>query len=139
MRQPSALDPLTNTQLNICAYRGWFGVLLALTCLIQLMIVGPNHWMINVILVIYLVAGSSYLFLALQKHFAPILLIISLALVIIAELLWIFSFAISVIVLLLVVYNVVIVILVYVEQVPAQLRKRKQALDAEETNWDGKI
>ena len=139
MRQPSALDPLTNSQLNICAYGGWFGVLLAVTCFIQLMIVGPNHWMINVILVIYLIAGASYLFLALQKYFAPILLIISLVLVIIAEILWIFSFAISVIVLLLVIYNVVMVILIYVEQVPSQLRKKKQALDAEEASWNDKI
>lgn len=139
MRKPSSLDPLTNSQLNICAYGGWFGVLLALTCFIQLMIVGSEGWRVNVILVIYLVAGASYLCLALQKHFAPLFLIISLALVFIAEILWILSLAFSLVVLLLVVYNIVMVILVYVEQIPAGLKNRKRALEAEEASWDGKI
>ena len=139
MRKPSALDPLTNSQLNICAYGGGFGVLLALTCFIQLMIVGSEGWRVNLILVIYLVAAASYLLLALQKHFAPPLLIVSAVLVLLAQILWLLSLAFSFVVILLVIYSIVMVVLVYADQIPAQLKRRKQALAAEEASWNGKI
>ena len=139
MRRPSALDPLTNSQLNICIYGGGLGVLIALTCFIQLMLVGYENWRVAFLLSVYVIAGTSYLFLALQKHFAPLLLIISAVLVMIANLMWILSLAFSFVVVLLLIYSIIIAGVVYTERIPPELKKRKQALDAEEANWNGKI
>lgn len=139
MRKPSALDPLSNSQLNICAYGGGSGVLIALTCFIQLMIVGQDGWKVAFLLSVYIIAGAGSLFLALQKNFAPLLLIISAVLVMIANFIWILSLAFSFVVLLLFIYSIVIVILVYAERIPSELRKRKLALDAEKAAWDDKI
>lgn len=139
MRKPSALDPLTNSQLNICTYGGGFGVLVALTCFVQLLIVGLGNWKVGLLLSIYVIAGASFFLLALQKHFAPLLLIISLALVFIAQLIWVFALSFSFVVTLLLLYLIIMVILVYADQIPSQLKRRKLAMEAEEANWDGKI
>lgn len=139
MRKPSALDPLSNSHLNICTYGGAFGVLLALTCFVQLLIVGLDNWRVYVLLLIYAISGASFFLLALQKYFAPLLLIVSAALTFIAVLLWTLSLAFSFVVLLLSVYSLVMVILVYAEQIPGQLKRRKLALEAEQAEWDGKI
>jgi hypothetical protein len=139
MRKPSALDPLTNSQLNICSYGGAFGVLLALTCFIQLMIVGTDNWRVTVLLFIYALSAASSFLLALQKPFAPLLLIISTALSFVAVIMWTLSLAFSLVVMLLAIYNVILVVLVYVEQIPVQLKRRKQALNSERAAWADKI
>ena len=139
MRKPTPLDPLTNSQLNICTYGGIFGVLIALTCFIQLMIVGVNNWRVPLLLSIYLIAAASYFLLALQKHFAPLLLILSAGLILIAQVIWILGLAFSFVVSLLLLYSIVMVALVYADNVPAQLKKKKQALDAENASWEGRI
>ena len=139
MRKPTPLDPLTNSQLNVCQYGGAFGVMLAVTCFVQLAIVGLDNWRVPVLLLIYMIAASSFLLLALQKHFVPILLIISAALTLIAVMMWTLSLAFSFVVVLLFLYSLVIVALVYADQIPGQLKRRKQALDAENAAWEGKI
>jgi Na+-transporting methylmalonyl-CoA/oxaloacetate decarboxylase gamma subunit len=139
MHKPSPLDPLTSSQQNICTYGGIFGVLIALTCFIQLMIVGVDNWRIPVLLSVYIIAAASYFLLAFQKHFAPLLLIISAVLILMAQVIWILGLAFSFVVSLLLLYSIVMVVLVYASQVPAQLKKKKQALDAENASWEGRI
>src|ERR1043165_8955016 len=112
MRKPSAHELLTSTQLNICTYGGAFGVLIALTCFIQLSIVGVNSsWRVAILLSIYVIVGTSYFLLALQKHFAPLLLIISTALILIAEIIWMLGAAFSLVVILLLLYSIVMLVL----------------------------
>jgi hypothetical protein len=133
------LHPLTNRQKDICTYGGIIGVMLSLTCLIQLMIIGTTHWMVAVLLLIYLVPITAFTCLALQKPIAPVLLIISSVLVLAAEIAWIRAQQFSLVVLLLLLYNIVAVVFVYVEQVPQKLKQKRLAEKAEASLWEGKI
>ena len=133
------LHPLTNRQKDICTYGGIIGVMLSLTCLIQLMIIGTTHWMVAVLLLIYLVPITAFTCLALQKPIAPVLLIISSVLALAAEIAWIRAQQFSLVVLLLLLYNIVAVVFVYVEQVPQRLKQKRLAEKAEASLWEGKI
>lgn len=139
MSIPSQLDPLTNRQKDFCSYGGTFGVLIAATCFIQLMIYGLSNWKTTTLFFIYFFVLVSFFFLALQKQAATILLTVSAALTLFAEIIWIRSGAFSLIVLLLLIYNIIAVVFLYVEQVAERLKQKRIALKTEEAIWKGKI
>jgi hypothetical protein len=135
----TSLNPLTNRQKDICTYGGVLGILISITCLIQLMIYGTENWKVAVLLSIYLVPVVAFSLLALQKSIASVLLIISAVLVFAAEIIWIKSQAFSLVVLLLLIYNIIAVVFVYAEQVAQKLKQKRLAEKEEASLWEGKI
>ncbi len=139
MATPAPYDTLTNRQKDICSYGGAFGLLLSLTCLIQHIMITRSHWITFVMLGIYFFAALAFFLLALQKHIAPFLLIISTAFSFIAQVILMRYGLFSLVVVLLLMYHVVTVVIIYVEQIPKRLKLKAQLLRVEEENWRDKI
>jgi len=87
----------------------------------------------------YVFAIISFLLLGFQIHFSVFLLIVSAAISLMIEFLWMANFAFSLVVLLLFLYHGVIVVVVFVEGIPKKLRMKSAAAKAERDLWAGKI
>lgn len=133
------MTKLTNKQQEFFTYTGTFGVLLATTCLVQHLAVARDHWIAHTLMFIYIFSILGFIFLALKKAFAPLLLIISTFFVLIAEALLITSFVFSLVVLLLFLYSTVIVVLMYIEQLPRKLKEQVLAEKMEADVWKDRI
>lgn len=130
---------LSKRHQNICSNIGTFGILIALTCLVQQMVFGTGHWLAFVMAAIYIFAAISFLLLTLQKTAAPILIIISTAFTFCAEVLLMLMLAFSPVVILLFFYSVVAIVIVYMEGVPGKLKEKALALKMEELAWKDKL
>ncbi len=139
MSNHSQLDPLTNRQQDICSYAGVFGALLALTCLIQHIMITRSHWIVFMLTAFYIFIIIAFVLFAFQQYYSPLLLIISAALSMTAEFILMKNFVFSLVVLLLFLYCVVIVVVVYTEQLPRLLKQKYLAKKAEENEWRGKL
>lgn len=130
---------LTKHDTGICNYTGAFGVLITLTCIIQLFAYGVNHWLNNVLLTAYAYILFSYFFLAFQRHSSPIILIISclfsLGIVIVY---WEF-YIISYIVIIQYVYCVTITGYLFIDGLYGRLVQYEIEKRAEEAVWADKI
>lgn len=139
MATQTPFDTLTNRQKDLCSYGGAFGILLSLTCLIQHIMITNAHWLTFMLLGIYLFSALSFFLLALQKHIAPLLLIISTGLSFIAQVILMRHALFSLVVVLLLMYHVVTVVIIYTEQIPERLKLKAQLLKEEKENWRDKI
>jgi len=137
MSDPNSI--LTNRQKNVCEYSATFGVLLTLTCLIQHLIIAIPGPVYILMFFGYVFAIISFLLLGFQIHFSVFLLIVSAAISLMIEFLWMANFAFSLVVLLLFLYHGVIVVVVFVEGIPKKLRMKRAAAKAERDLWAGKI
>jgi len=133
------MNSLTNKQQDFCGYCGTFGALLSLTCLVQHLVISNVHWISFTLLGMYLFVAASFILLAVQKPIAPVLLIISCVVTLVAEATLIISFVFSVAVILLFVYTVVITMVIYIEGLPKRLKGRALLIRAEKEAWEGKI
>jgi predicted membrane protein len=133
------INKLTTKDEGICNYTGAFGVLITLTCVIQLCIYGLDHWLNTVFLGGYLFIMASFLFLALLKNAAPVLLIISTVLALAIEVIYTLGGVWSPIVIIQFLYTVAITFVIYMDGFPAKLRQRELAKRAEEDEWRGKL
>ncbi|HEY6505678.1 MAG TPA: hypothetical protein VIZ28_17000 [Chitinophagaceae bacterium] len=133
------MNILTNKQKDLCSYAGSFGALISATCFIQLMVISRDHWLVLVLLFIYVLAILSFILLALQKAIAPWLLIAVAALLFLAKLVYLVSGIFSLVVLLSLLYSVVIVVVLFVEQVPQKLKEKALAEKVEALTWKDKI
>ena len=124
---------------SICSNFGTFGILIAATCLVQQMIFGTDHWLVFVMMGIYLFSIVSFILLTLQKVIAPPVMIAATALVFIAEVLLTLAFSFSLVVVLLLTYSLIAVIAVYIENIPVKLKQKALAQQAEEMAWRDKI
>jgi hypothetical protein len=134
-------DPLslTSRQKDICEYGGLFGVLLTLTCLIQHLIVAIPGKITNPMIPAYLFIITGFILLGLQRILAAGWLIIGLVFSLIIEWRWMTHYSFSLVVLLLFLYHVIIIVALYAEQIPRDLKRIKQAKEAEEQFWEGKM
>ena len=130
---------LTNGQKDFCAYTGFFGVLIGLTCFIQHLSIFRSHWITTTLTFFYVIVIVSFLLLALKKPIAPVLLIITGIISLLIEALFLAAGLFSLAVLLLFLYNVVIVVLLYMEEIPKRLRILAQHEKKEREEWAGKI
>jgi predicted neutral ceramidase superfamily lipid hydrolase len=133
------MSKLTTKQQEFFAYTGTFGALLAITCLVQHLSIARDHWIAHSLTLIYIFAVLAFVLLALKKTFAPVLLITSTVLVLLAELTLYISFVFSLVVLLLFVYSTVIVVLLYIEQLPSKLKEQALAERMEADVWKDRI
>jgi hypothetical protein len=129
----------TNRQQDLCAYLGIFGVLIALTCIVQLLIIANAHWIPLTLLGMYLFVLTSFILLALQKSVAPLLLIISSFLSLLSETALILTGLFSAIVILQFIYSIVITVFIYMDEIPKRLKEKAVLLKAEKDSWAGKI
>jgi len=129
----------TNKQQDLCGYCGTFGALIALTCVVQLLVIGNAHWIVYSLLAIYLFIMTSFILLALQNSLAPPLLIVSSVLSFVAEGTLILTYLFSFIVIVLFLYSVTITVVIFMEQVPKRLKEKAQLIKAEQDDWAGKI
>jgi hypothetical protein len=129
----------TNRQQDLCAYLGIFGVLIALTCIVQLLILANAHWIPLTLLGMYLFVLTSFILLALQKSVAPLLLIISSSLSLLSETALILTGLFSAIVIIQFIYSIVITIFIYMDEIPKRLKEKAVLLKAEKDSWAGKI
>lgn len=129
----------TNKQQDFCAYCGIFGVLISLTCIIQLLVIAEAHWIPFTLLCMYVFVLTSFILLALQKPVAPLLLIISSFLSLLAEAALILTALFSAIVIIQFIYSVVITVVVYMDEIPKRLKEKAALLKAEKESWAGKI
>lgn len=130
---------LTDRQKDFCGYGGAFGCLITLTCLVQHIMITRAHWITYFLTFAYLFLILAFLFLALQKSFAPILLIIGSVFSLAAEYIFISNFVFSLIVVVLLIYTTIMVILVYMDQLHVLLKQKAIAQKAEENEWKRKI
>jgi hypothetical protein len=129
----------TNRQQDLCAYFGIFGVLITLTCIVQVLVIANAHWIPLVLLVMYLFVLTSFILLALQKAAAPLLLIISSFLSLLAEAALILTALFSAIVIIQFIYSFVITIVIYMDEIPKRLKEKAVLLKMERESWAGKI
>jgi len=130
---------ITEKQQEFFTYTGTFGALLGATCLVQHMAISRDHWIAYAMMLIYIFSILGFALLALKKVSAPVLLIVSTVLVLVAEVILIKSFVFSLVVLLLFLYSSVIVVLLYVEQLPKKLKQQALAEKMENEIWKDKI
>lgn len=97
----------------------------------------PLAYFCNAVLLFF--AALAFFLLALQKHIAPLLLIISTVFAFIAQVILMRHALFSLVVVLLLLYHVVVVVILYVEQIPKRLKLKAQLLREEEENWRDKI
>lgn len=139
MAANSQLNPLTERQQNLCEYGGTFGVLISLTCLIQHIIVAIPQWITRAMIILYIFIISSFFLLALKKHYAPVLVIISAVFSLVLEYIWMTHYSFSLVVLALFIYMISIIVTLFVEQVPQKLKEKRLAEIKEEQEWAGKL
>lgn len=133
------MNTLTGKQKDLCSYTGLFGALISATCLIQLMVISRDHWIVVVLLGINAFAILAFVLLALQKAIAPWLLIAVATLLLLAKLIYLLNGVFSLIVFLSLLYSVVIVILLFIEQLPQKLKEKALAEKTEALVWKDKI
>jgi hypothetical protein len=130
---------LTKSQQETCVYTGIFGVLLGVTCLIQLIAITREHWLTFVLLGSYLFSIASMVLLAMQRAISPILLIVSSVLVFAINVILILLGVFSLIAFIYLIYLVAIITVLFVGQYPSRMRAMALARRAEEKEWAGKI
>ncbi len=124
---------------NICIYGGVFGILISATCLIQLMTYTYYHWAAYALPAVYAISLFVFLFLALQKLFAPLLMIVSTVLSMIAVAFVMIGRVYSLILIVHFLYSLAMTIVIYMENVPALLKYRAGLKKQEELAWRDKI
>lgn len=139
MAANSQLNPLTERQQNLCEYGGTFGVLISLTCLIQHIIVAIPQWITRAMIILYIFIIIAFFLLALKKHYAPVLVIISAVFSLVLEYIWMTHYSFSLVVLALFIYMISIIVTLHVEQVPQKLKEKRLAEIKEEQEWAGKL
>jgi hypothetical protein len=135
----TTMSKLTNNEQDTCTYTGVFGILLSATCLIQHMIFMTQAWIAYAMIGVYLVATIAFILLALQKAFAPYLLIISAVLVLLTEVFHILTLVFSAVVILLLIYHIIIITVLFVGNYPQKLKAKALALKEEELSWRDKL
>lgn len=131
---------LTKHEEGICNYTGAFGILISLTCVIQLFIVAPDHWVNGVMLGVYAYIIFCYFFLAFTRHSAPILMIFASLLSLASTFAFlIINRQISYIVIIQYVYCTTITIFLFVDGLYNRLVAKAMEQRLEEAVWVGKI
>lgn len=130
---------LSSQDEDICSYTGLFGIFIALTCLIQLIVYSTSHWMVFVLLTLYLLCAVAFSMLAFKHRISPLLLIIASVLALAAELYYLLTVVFSVIVTILFIYSVTVTIFLYMTGMPAKLVRLYNEKKAEENQWMDKL
>jgi hypothetical protein len=130
------MEYLNKQQESFCENAGLAGVLISLTCLIQHMVFMLPHWIMFVIVGVYIFCITAFILLMKKIQTAPLLLLINAGLIFLIEVFMIFSLAFSPVIIILLLYVIVITVVLYMGTIPAQLKKRSIALKEDNAQWD---
>ena len=132
---------LSEREEEVCIYTGIFGGLLTFATTIQHFMLYNilMHWIPATIMAIYLFTLASFIMLARQKSYAPLMLLISAAGGLLAAVMTMAGPVFSLLALLQFIVTTTLVIVMYMDGLPARLRGKALALAAEESLWRDKI
>ena len=133
------MNVLTARNKNFCAYAGFFGILISLTCLFQNFIFFNPHWFTYLLMFAFILAITAFSLLIAHVRAAPVLLIITSVLVALGLLALVLAAVISLIVVFLFIYSIVITSILYAEGFPEKFRQKVRADRAEQELWRNKI
>lgn len=130
-------DALTKQDESFLENIGIAGVLIALTCLMQhLVLMNEDNWISLLLIVVYLATIIGYVLLMKKNPAAPLLLLICGILLFLAEALFIIAQTYSLILLIQVLFTSATVVYVYVSGFPAKLKAKYLAKKAEKEKWE---
>jgi hypothetical protein len=130
------MEFLTKQQESFCENAGLFGVMIAITCMIQMMIVMVAHWIPFTVIGTYILCIAGFIMLMKKSAYAFRLLFISSIAIFIMAALVLLSNIFSLLLLILLAYLIVIITLLYMGPIPVQLKKRQLAVMEEEQKWN---
>ena len=137
--EPTPAMNLTNGEKDACTYMGLFGALIAITCLIQHIVITRMHWITFVMMALYLFSIVAFVTLTLLKGFSPLLLIASTVVIFGMEVFHLFSHLFSLILVSFLIYHFVLLAILFMGTIPQKLKYREAVLRAEELAWQDKI
>ncbi len=129
------MEFLTKQQESFCENAGLFGVMISITCLIQMVMVMTAHWIPFSVIATYMVCIAGFVLLMKKSTDALRLLFIGTVLIFIMAALVLLSNIFSLLLLVLLAYLIAIVTLLFTGQIPAQLKKKRMAAIEEEQKW----
>ena len=130
------MEFLTKQQEGFCENAGLFGVMIAVTCIIQMMIVMVAHWIPFTVIGAYFLSIAGFIMLMKKSASAFRVLFISSITIFIMAALVLLSNIFSLLLLILLAYLIVIITLLYTGPIPLQLKKRQLAVMEEEKKWN---
>lgn len=133
------VNALNKGDENFCSTSAIFGVLIALTGLMQLFVYANYHWVTMVLMTLYSFSVISYVSLGLQKSFSVYLIYCNIVITLIIYGFYVVSGIWSLIVIILCVYNAVIASIAFVEDLLQKLRSKAKLLQDEKRYWQGKL
>jgi predicted membrane protein len=131
------MDYLNKQQESFCENAGLFGVMIAASCLIQMMVVMLPHWIPFTVIAGYIFCIIAFVLLMKKSAMAFRLLFISTVLIFLMEILMFFSLTFSLVLFVLLVYLLVIVLLLYMGEIPKRLQQKNIAEKEEAEKWNG--
>ncbi|RYY61674.1 MAG: hypothetical protein EOO05_05580 [Chitinophagaceae bacterium] len=126
---------------DLCTYTGIFGCLISAVSIIQHIVCYRvfDFVLPAVMLAFYLLSFISFVALAMQKSFAPILLLVSSSLCLFNAAMALRGPLLSPLIILHFVYSATLVVVIYMDKLPARLRAKELAIRAERNEWIDKI
>ena len=124
---------------NTCVIMGIFGVLVSLTCLIQHLTIIAENWLSFLILAVYLLPVIGYILLMKKSRFTDVFLWITVSLLAVTIVLYLFSNVFSLILILLFVYTVISLVLIYILGIKREMNLKYNSSIADQMEWAGKI
>jgi Ca2+/Na+ antiporter len=131
------MDYLNRQQENFCETAGLFDVMIAASCLIQMMVVMLPHWIPFTVIAVYIFCIIAFILLMKKSVMAFRLLFISTILIFLMEVLMFFSLTFSLVLFVLLVYLLIIVVLLYMGEIPKRLQQKSIAEREEAEKWNG--
>jgi hypothetical protein len=132
------MEFLSPKEEDFCVTAGIAGVLLAITCLIQHLLLMLPHWITYSMVVGYLLSMAGYFLLARRSPHAFIVIIISSVWVMASAVLMLVSLVFSLVLILLLVYSVVTIVLMAMNDLQKKIKSKALAEKMERESWKGK-
>jgi hypothetical protein len=133
------MEQLTQKQESFCNNAGLAGILIAIACLIQHLVMMIPGWITISIIGVYMLSIVAFILLTKKQVQAPLLLLISAILILLLKIFMLVNLTFSLVLVLLLVYLAAIVSVLYVDQYHIALRARAAALKADAAQWDAVI
>ena len=130
------MEFLTKQQESFCENAGLFGVMISITCLVQMVMMMTAHWIPFSVIGTYTICIAGFVLLMKKSTGALRLLTIGTILIFFMAALVLLSNIFSLLLFVLLAYLITIVTLMYTGQIPAQLKKKRMAAIEEAQKWN---
>lgn len=124
---------------NTCVIMGIFGMLVALTTLIQHLTIISENWLSFAVLGVYILPVFGYIIMMKKSRYTDVFLWISTSLLVFVIILYKLAGVFSMILFLLFAYNIIALILLYILGIKKEMDLKYQDMINEDREWAGKI